>query len=393
MTPTLDRPRALLILPLACALLGTLGSAGAEPRVMKRSALHVGMVGAAREIKARLDRLPGKEKTVWVNGFICPTFRRASGGAELRLALVTELTRLGVKLADNAAVGIIGTFHDASDKDSGDIRTQVNLRLEDRHGEPIGKRIVIDVPGAEAYARLFGITLTFDPRRKLHRCQDYWKAWDRPTVAVSGSRVCSKAGSKLSVEVLAVDNPTQKTKESDYKPLPARVKDGQAFVSIRRGQSYAVRMINDSDFDAVITLSIDGMGLFTFSEEKNEKTGLPRQYRILVPRKDRLLVRGWFINHKETDLFQVSEYARRLRALTGGCMTDVGTITVTFAACWETGKPAPPDEPRPDDHKGTATTAPVRDDSERGLRVPAHFKSVPRTVGATRDIISVRYAR
>src|SRR5262249_42767349 len=246
---------------------------------------------------------------------------------------------------------------------------------------------------AEEYARLFGITVAYHSKvskSELVRL-DVKKAFEKPTVAIIGSRVAAWTGSKLSVEVLAVDQVTPRTQESDYKPLTARAEDGYAYVPLRRGQSYAVRLTNDSDADVAVTLAVDGMGLFSFTEEKDEKTGQPKRYRMMVPRKGKLLVRGWFINHKETDHFRVSEYGRGLKAVRGGSLTDSGTIRVPFAACWGTGKPAPPDEPKvaaPAPIKGTdpGVSAGVKDESVRGLRVPANFKTVPRTIGVTREI-------
>ena len=60
------------------------------------------------------------------------------------------------------------------------------------------------------------------------------------------------------------------SRASDFRPRAAsKDEDGFAFLKINRDEIYAVKLINDSPHDAAVTLTIDGLSVFAFSENSN----------------------------------------------------------------------------------------------------------------------------
>jgi hypothetical protein len=171
-------------------------------------------------------------------------------------------------------------------------------------------------------------------------------------------------------------------------------------VPIQRGETYAVRLINDSDLEAAVQLRIDGLSMFSFSELRqpgkirdkmgmlveNPKKGEPLySVVILAPKRD-AVIPGWHVNNKKSDSFLVTEFAKSGAALlkpTGG----IGTISATFQAAWEKDALPPKDEPGKKRGVGSG------DATGRGPEVAKEYKEVQRELGVIRDVISVRYTR
>src|SRR5262249_45222959 len=122
---------------------------------------------------------------------------------------------------------------------------------------------------------------------------------------------------------------------------------GMAFVHIRRGEAYRLRLINNSPYEAAVTVSIDGVDLYAFFDEKNPETGQPRYSRVIVSPRSSTEVKGWRRTMKSSDALVVGKYARSGAAEWGIETSDVGVITACFHASWPTRGRPPADEPRP----------------------------------------------
>jgi hypothetical protein len=68
-------------------------------------------------------------------------------------------------------------------------------------------------------------------------------------------------------------------------------------------------------------------------------------------------------------------------------MSNIGTITACFAACWPRDGSPPPDEPAADVASRGA------DATGRGARYQQNYKEVERLFGVIRSTVSVRYTR
>src|SRR5205807_8945751 len=149
------------------------------------------------------------------------------------------------------------------------------------------------------------------------------------------------------------------------------------------GDLYEVGVSSDGPHEAAVSLSIDGLDVFTFSDVKDEKTGRPRySYFIVGPGQDFTVV-GWHRTNDRADSFRVTSFADSAAAKLLRGSSSVGTITVGFHAAWTGDTP-------PDDEKGARDAG---DATGFGPPRKTELKQVQRHVGVLRDAVSVRYTR
>jgi len=168
-------------------------------------------------------------------------------------------------------------------------------------------------------------------------------------------------------------------KEHDYLKMPLEDHGAMAFVNLRRGDEYVIKLINDSKHDAAVTLTIDGLNVFTFSQY---------DYRhFIVPKNGSLLVKGWHRSNECSEAFVITRYSESKAAKELSNPSDeVGTITAQFAAAWTS------DEDEPIDEKGKAKSpSGIATGGRRST--PSRFKEVQRYVGRTRATVNIRYTK
>ncbi|HKI30777.1 MAG TPA: hypothetical protein VKA46_02715 [Gemmataceae bacterium] len=162
-------------------------------------------------------------------------------------------------------------------------------------------------------------------------------------------------------------------------PRKATLENGLAFVPIDKGELYEVRVVNNSDHEIAVSLSIDGIDQFTFSEDRKEE-GTPRfSHWIVAPRKD-VIIYGWHktASKKRKDnvlSFLVTEYGKGAASkFPTQSQGKVGTITVGIARSHPPG---------------------TKGGSETGFGPPVEVKQevVRRDIDAPHEFITVRYAR
>lgn len=164
-------------------------------------------------------------------------------------------------------------------------------------------------------------------------------------------------------------------------------------MAIRRNEVYQVRLINDSEQEVAVQLSIDGLSMFAFSELRHKagpKKSEPLYTVVIVPAKaigkpGEAIIPGWHRTNEQTDSFQVTAYAQSAAA-TLRHPANIGTITATFQMAWREDHAAPSDEPG----KRRGGTG---DATGFGPRVDVMYKEVRRNLGVIRDSISVRYTK
>ena len=172
-------------------------------------------------------------------------------------------------------------------------------------------------------------------------------------------------------------------------------RDGLAYIPLRREQEYTVRLVNRSKTEAAARLSIDGLNVFTFIDEKqpatladgkpNPRGGEPLFDLFLVPAGGSVEVPGWMISRSKTLGFKVTSYPNTAVAQLGRDQSPTGTITATFSAAWEKGQKPPAGE--------LPTTRGPGDDGT-GFGKPKAIEAGPveRQVGKLRASVSVRYS-
>ena len=177
--------------------------------------------------------------------------------------------------------------------------------------------------------------------------------------------------------------------------VPPQDRDGLAFTPLRREQEYTVRLFNRSETEAAVRLSIDGLNVFTFLEDKqpatladgkpNPRRGEPRFDLFLVPAGGSVEVPGWMISRSKVLGFKVTSYPDTALAQLGRDQSPTGTITATFSAAWPKGQKPPAGEP-------PTARGPGDDGTGFGKPKAIDARPVERQVGVVRASVSVRYS-
>ena len=324
------------------------------------------MAGIAGNIKQLLD---GRGQTsIAVGQFIGPATLPTSSGPALTKALTEALQEAGVDVKRRAELGISGDYRDVEER-TGEVAGLLRARVEDRSGQRINE-FQAKITDKAAVAALFGLTV--DLEEPLAQDEQILSSIDEPTVDVTDTRIRAAEDNPYGVEVLI-----KTTADGPYEARAPEDQDGLAFVKIARGEIYSIRLINDSEFDAAATLTIDGLGLFTFSENE-EYT------HVVIPAGKSLDVLGWHITNQRADEFVVTAYADSAAGSLESTAT-IGTITAVFAAAWPEDAEPPPGE--------NVTKDVTEDATGRGNPVDTDFQEVRRFIGRPRAAVSVRYTK
>jgi hypothetical protein len=274
-----------------------------------------------------------------------------------------------------------GEFEDVKDKQSGLLAARIKGTVTDRAGQVLFT-FSRGVFGDNVVAALFGTTAKLPPDLPpADRNAELEKSLDKPKVHVKGTRVSATADSPYAIEILAAPQPG-----SRYAPRPATVQDGLAFVPLSRGEVFGVRLINRSPYDAAVTLTIDGLNLYAFSDLKDPKTGRPKFTVVIVRAGQEVFLRGWHRTHEMSEEFVITDYAKSAAAELRST-APTGVITATFAAAW------PKDQSPPDDEPNNSGNSRSADAVGRGTQVQQKYVEVLRHIGVVRATVSVRYSK
>jgi len=362
--------------------------------------LRQALAELAKEVKKVLDGKGTSE--VAIGKFDGPSSNKTAAGPGFSIILQEELTKLGISVREQAKLGLEGRFSlaDVPASDPGDARIgkkvlAVKVKLEivdafDNRDKLDFERKVLKaderiVPGEATLVRAFGVTTPLDPSATdvQNDAKLRPKIIDRASFHLDNTLIQSAAGQPFAIEILV-----------EGKPATPTPKDGLAFVDIRRGQSYAVRLINRTNFEVGVALFIDGISMFAFSKLRSDdpkRKGEPRYTVVIVPpakagKPGEATVRGWHRTNDKggEDSFLVTEYAKS-GAFQLKRTEELGTITATFQAAWEGSLDnAPPGEPGK--RRGG-----LGDATGFGKPTGSGAREVSRNLGGLRDSISVRY--
>jgi hypothetical protein len=347
----------------------------------------------AAEIKKVLKGEGAEDGPVAVGEFTGPPNFPTTSGPGLAEMLSEELQKLGVTVKVRASYGIKGSYTPtelpASNADDARIGKKVlalklTAELVDGLGKPVGNfNFNRAIRGEGPFLDVIPLGVHLDPAgTELERDKALRLAYAVPTPTIKGSVIRSSGASPYGIEILVGD-----------KPRAAEDKDktGLAYLSkpIERGETYAVRLINDADHDAAVQLRIDGLSLFTFSELRHTtgtRKGEPLYTVFLVPAKSSTIIPGWHVTNEKSDRFVVTEYAKSASANLKPS-EKLGTISATFQAAWPEGAKPPADEPGKRRGPGTG------DATGRGPRIEKKYVEVTRELGIIRDSVTVRYTK
>ncbi len=316
----------------------------------------------------------------------------ANSGPGLLAVLEPLLVKEGVTINPEAGLLLKGEY--GVKAFDGLLRVRLELRILDRSGEELvtlpERYEGLIVQNADI-AILLGLTVHLPPagsaEERNKRLRPFFdKDGPKPKPEVQDTIVRTQKGSPYGVEVRA-----------NAKAKAVRLENGhQPFVDIDVGDLYEIAILNDSGKEAAVRITIDGLDVFTFSEDRKDD-GSPKFGTFIIPSgKTPTLIRGWHRTNKSDEelkkegkepgniwKFLVTEYGKgsnSARKVSG----KVGVITVAFS-----GSYLSEEERKREEGSGRDT----RKETDQGPLDREKFVAVKRFVGVERDVISIRYSR
>lgn len=345
------------------------------------STIHAADQSLEKELQAVVVEhlLPLMEKrgqgAVAIGGFTAATSVKGSAGPEIQLKLSQMLQQLNVNVdADKYRYEINGNYLPYNDPQSDLYGVKLVTRLVDAEdGTTLGEfpRFVF---GPESVPRLLGLTVSSkggsDPKIQS---VSFKKSVQTPEVFLTGAVVSASPVSPYSVELLVL-------KSGQYQAIPmSSDTQRRPLAPLSKDDIYAIRLTNNSDHDAAVRVTIDGVNTFEFSEQS------PRPNYWIVPRSNdgkpsTTTIRGWDKSNSKSVEFKVVDFPDSAAAKIKLQPSQVGMISASFAACWENENDRPRSEGR------------VRA-TGFGNEILDQKTLIKRHVGQVRDVISIRYER
>jgi hypothetical protein len=338
------------------------------------------------DLATELDKFLRKqgESAIAVSQFEGPATFPNSAGPGIAMTLAEELGKRGIEVKLRARLGVRGQYRIAEDyADPADLTTKyLAVRLQAsvvdafnnvQKGFEFERVIARETALVELLGAVVELASNATPRQ---RDQMIRKSLIEPGGVIAEKKIAAAAASPYGVEILV-----------DGQPRDARDDEGLPFVNLDRAEAYAIRLINNSDKEAAVRLSIDGLSLFAFSEHRKQagpQKGEPLYSVLLIPAGKSLTIKGWHLTNESADPFKVTGYGKGPLALPKQT-AKVGTITATFAAAWPEDNAPPADEAPA--MRGTPHA------TETGPPSATDFDVLRRKVGTLRSVVSVRFAK
>lgn len=149
-------------------------------------------------------------------------------------------------------------------------------------------------------------------------------------------------------------------------------------VDLKKSEIYAIKLVNNTDYDAAVGIFIDGLSRFAVADDPDDRVSMD----IVKPKSIRI-IKGYFRTNKSSNSFKVGEHSESVAAKLLPNSLQVGTIAVIFAAAWEKGRSAPVWE------KGNPLASPNA--TGEGPAVEDHVIDVVRETGQVRAVIKILY--
>lgn len=322
-----------------------------------------------------------------------PNFPTSSGPAlvqmfndEFKKHSISVVTRCKVGLTGEYSITETRQFDSVAGRNIDALAVKISGKLVNEFGSVLTSfntegivegKFEATVTGAETLVETLGLPADLPPDATPAQIDTQLRdAVVKPTVTLQNGNTRYRASdnSPYSVEILV-----------DGHPCPIQLEHDLPYVEIQRGQIYAIKVYNDSDYAAAVRLLIDGLSVFTFSDIRDARDPSKPKYNVYImdPHDDATL-KGWHKNNTTVQSFLVTGYDDSAAAKLGH-KQDLGTITLTFAAAWPKGSPPPPDEVITKSAGGNAT----------GFGPPTEHKvvEVQNDIGRVRASLAIRYTK
>jgi hypothetical protein len=351
---------------------------------------------ASTQLRERLDQLSSEILKVTTRQPVkIGEFARGTGvdqantavGIEEELRLALERASAGI-IRKDANFTVQGRYSLVMREREGDDGQKIRMRVvrietdirneEDESLLKLPLEAVFD--GTSTIAELLQVSGSLPPEgTKEERNRMIDEMAKTPDEVVDGPNQTLIRGSKTSpfaVEILVRPN-----LQTAALPRRATLHEGLAFVDIAKTELYEIRVHNPTDKPIAAALAVDGLDVFHFSTERNDK-GNPAYTHFIVEGKTTGSVVGWFqkLNPPDNYLsFLVTDIGKGAISQTGmKSRGKVGVIHVQLSNCRPLAEGARP--------KGG---------SETGFGPPQSIqqKAVRYEIDPPHEYVSVRYSR
>lgn len=306
--------------------------------------------------------------------------QNTSFGPRIVSALTEQLSASGqVTVATGGGWKLGGEYGGGKNDATGLFEIYILSQLKDSRGRSKGEMLTPIITDEKEALAMIGGTLNLPNQVSAAlkqqggdldeaRATAIANARKTPAVFVAGPRIAVSQQSPFGIEVLALNG----------QPFPAVAVGGQAIIEIPKGASYLVRLINNSEQDVGVALTIDGINSLAFSQNKNFRDlGM-----WVIGARSVGVVRGWHEIGNQSSQFSVMDFAKTPAAALGAS-EKVGVITATFCAAAENDLPPAELVPGLRDKVATGKGPPIEQPLREAVRV----------FGAVKEAVSVRYAR
>lgn len=323
------------------------------------------------------EQLP---KTVAVGAFTAAPRLESSGGVGLGHRVRQALHAVGIATQPSGALQLSGKFRDAVESQpfAGEgVALRIEYLIQDARDNELLKG-VINAFG-DAPLEIAGGTADLRPRPdgdddgEARRRQEAIRAsFERPAAFVAGQETRPSRGSPFGLEVRVDARGV-----AGAAPATPVLRDGRSFVQLAKGDQYRVRLRNATKDTVLVSLTIDGLDAFTFSEDPDDQGR--KVHFVLAPGTVRD-VPGWFITKKRSEAFRITDYAKSEAVKMFGSTADVGQITATF---YEAVKI----------ERTYTVLVPESIGTERGNKIETNYERVRLQEGRPLATVTVRYEK
>ena len=336
-------------------------------------------------VKGIVDRLASYlkskgETSISLGQFDGPPQLSATSGPGVSQKFSEHFGRHGIDIRKRAKIGLKGEYA-LFKGPTGAFGVKLSGSLVDAFGDVLTDFEFEAEPGSfskvvdqeEDLAVLLGATAELFPEdSKEDRRRDLKDRVLNAQVHVAGSRAAASPTSPYQVEILV-----------NEQPRPLHEEEGMAGLVLQRGEAYAIRLYNNSDYEAAVKVAIDGLNVMTFSTLR-DPAGQPKYSLYIIPPHRSVTLRGWHKTNQQVSEFLVTSYADSAAGSLQHTQ-NLGTITATFAAAWSKEGSPPPDEDATAKGEGNATGF--------GAPLKQETREVHRIIGRLRAAVSLRYAK
>ena len=304
------------------------------PAQQQQDALTVELAEVAKEIGEIVQAKGGGPVTV--GAFSTSSEVRGHVGPQIQRILAAQFRGGDVPVDPiHYRYEIRGEYLAMTDTETGLLGVKLVCRLIEReNGDVIAERPTGRfIFGAETVPRMLGLTVHSSPNQDaLERSEAFKQAMQKSAACVIGTLLRADPSSPYGVELVVKrgENWTGCPWERDDRESP--------LAKLTTGDVIGIRLINDSNFAAAVNLTLDGINTLSTARE-------PKSEYWLVPAKDQLIVKGWWISDSESRAFRLNE---RPESETNeprfGPTHGQRMITAAFSAAWREDSDRPRDE-------------------------------------------------